>query len=156
EELLEKELRNTRDVPERLLEELGRGGEGHAHRQDASPGPGDGGPALAPDRPETNEHENPDPQGHAPDERQGEQTPVKRRLAVEQESVRDDLGAEQQPIEVDLAHDHCDQAGDDGHLEGRHAPSRRAFRTRSRPKSTAAPASRSTWSHSTRPFSTVS
>src|SRR5262245_65506796 len=71
EELLEKELRHARDVPERLLEDLGRGSESHAHRQDASPGHRDGGPALAPERAEPDEHEDPDRQGHAPADGEG-------------------------------------------------------------------------------------
>ncbi len=66
--------------------------------------------------------EDADRHGHAHDDQHGEDAPGERHLDIDEELSRDDLGAEQDPIEIDLADVQSDEAGDDDEIERGHAP----------------------------------
>ena len=111
--------RQPRNAAERLLEDLrqpedDRAGDEHAARR-FHQGPADGGHEVPPaaERVECEDH------GRKRHDEQRQRAPAEPHARVDEKARVDDLAAEDQPVEIDLADDESGQHGGDEHLEHR-------------------------------------
>src|SRR5262249_9794701 len=115
----EEVTRHARHVTQRALEQLGQYEDRDSGGQHLAPGLGNRGPALAPEPANSRECEETDRQRYADDHDDRERTPMQRHARLDEKARRDELRAEDDTIEADLADQESDEGRNDDDVERR-------------------------------------